>query len=117
MYELIREDIVIKLGVRAGEGEGEGEGEGIGGGDVPGYGGSGDIGRRVGVGERGCEEEEGCDGGEKGFGSPVKEIRFASVALQRARVELQNQSDPRAGASRLPRPPDQKLYTVKLLTF
>ena len=41
MYELIWEDIVIKLGARV---DGEGEGEGIGGGDAAGHGGSGDIG-------------------------------------------------------------------------
>ena len=52
MYELIREDIVIKLGARfgegggegEGEGEGEGDGEGVDGGDAAGHGGSGDLG-------------------------------------------------------------------------
>ena len=47
MYELIREDIVIKLGARfgegGGEGEGEGDGEGIDGGDVFGRGSVGGI--------------------------------------------------------------------------
>ena len=43
MYELIREDIVLKLEARA-------NGEGIGRGDAAGHGGSGDSGvRRVGV--------------------------------------------------------------------
>lgn len=65
MYELIREDVVIKLGARV---DGKGEGEHIGGGDAAGHGGSGD-------GERGCRGG-GCDSGEKGFGSSVKEIRF-----------------------------------------
>jgi hypothetical protein len=64
VYELIREDIVIKLGARAGEGEDEGEG--ISGGDAVGHGGSGDIGERVGVGERG-RKEGGCGNGEKRF--------------------------------------------------
>ena len=41
MYELIREDIVIKLGAR------RGEGEGIGGGDAAGHGRSGDLGGGV----------------------------------------------------------------------
>ena len=40
MYKLIREDIVIKLGARFGEGDGEG----IDGGDAGGHGGSGDLG-------------------------------------------------------------------------
>ena len=45
MYELIREDIVLKRVARVdGGGKGKGEGEGIGGGDAPGHGGSGDLG-------------------------------------------------------------------------
>jgi hypothetical protein len=47
VYELIREDIVLKRVARVdsgGKGKGEGEGEGISGGDAPGYGGSGDLG-------------------------------------------------------------------------
>ena len=48
MYKLIREDIVIKLGARfgegGGEGEGEGDGEGIDGGDAAGHSRSGDLG-------------------------------------------------------------------------
>ena len=40
MYELIREDIVIKLGAR----RGDGEGEGIGGGDAAGHSESGNLG-------------------------------------------------------------------------
>jgi hypothetical protein len=42
VYKLIREDIVIKLGARFGEGGGDSEG--INGGDVAGHGGSGDLG-------------------------------------------------------------------------
>ena len=45
MYKLIREDIVIKLGARFGEGGGDSEG--INGGDVARYGGSGDLGGGV----------------------------------------------------------------------
>ena len=87
MYELIREDIVIKLGARfgegggegEGEGEGEGDGEGIDGGDAAGHGGSGDLGGGggVGVGERDGREgcKGGCTSGEKGFRSSVKEVR------------------------------------------
>ena len=86
MYELIREDIVIKLGARfgegggEGEGEGEGDGEGIDGGDAAGHGGSGDLGGYgvgVGVGERDGREgcKGGCNSGEKGFRSSVKEVR------------------------------------------
>ena len=45
MYELIREDIVLKRVARVdGGGKGKGEGEGIGGGDAAGHGGSGDLG-------------------------------------------------------------------------
>ena len=83
MYELIREDIVIKLGARfskgEGEGEGEGDGKGIDGGDAAGHGGSGDFGGGVGVrvgerdGREGCKG--GCNSGEKGFRSSVKEVR------------------------------------------
>jgi len=65
VYKLIRDDVVIKLGARV---DGKGEGEHIGGGDAAGYGGSGN-------GERGCRDG-GCDSGEKGFGSSVREIRF-----------------------------------------
>ena len=100
MDELIREDIVIKLGARVdGEGEGEsedggeGEGEGIGGGDAAGHGGTSDIGGqeyeggcnsgenglRPSVKEKECCKEGckgGCNSGEKGLGSSVKEVRF-----------------------------------------
>jgi len=72
-----------------GGGEGEGEGEGISGGDIAGYGGSGDIGGReykeegYNSGESGLglfvKEKEGCKGGcnsgEKGFEASVKEVR------------------------------------------
>lgn len=81
MYELIREDIVIKLGARFGEGggEGEGDGEGIDRGDAAGHGGSGDLGGGVGVGVGERDGREGCKGGcnsgEKGFRSSVKEVR------------------------------------------
>ena len=49
MYELIREDIILKRVARVngggkGKGEGEGEGEGISRGDAPGHGRSGDLG-------------------------------------------------------------------------
>jgi hypothetical protein len=45
VYELIREDIVLKRVARVdGGGKGKGEGEGIGGGDAAGHGGSGDLG-------------------------------------------------------------------------
>ena len=45
MYELIQEDIVLKRVARVnGGGKGKGEGKGIGRGDVPRYGGSGDLG-------------------------------------------------------------------------
>ena len=83
MYEFIREDIVIKLGARFGEGEGGGggDGEGIDGGDAAGHGGSGALGGGggvgVGVGERDGREgcKGGCNSGEKGFRSSVKEVR------------------------------------------
>ena len=47
MYELIREDIVLKRVARVnggGKGKGEGEGKGISGGDTPRHSGSGDLG-------------------------------------------------------------------------
>ena len=68
MYELIREDIVLKLKARV-NGDGDGDDEGIGR-DAAGHGGSGDLG--------GCKEgsKGGCDSGEKGFGSSVKEVCF-----------------------------------------
>ena len=70
VYELIREDIVLKLQARV-------DGEGIGGGDAAGHGGNGDSG---GGGVRGRECKEGCKGGcnsgEKGFRLSVKEVRF-----------------------------------------
>ena len=45
MYELIREDIVLKQVARVdGGGKGKGEGEGMSGGDAAGHGGSGDLG-------------------------------------------------------------------------
>jgi hypothetical protein len=75
MYDLIREDIVLKLEARA-----DGEGEGIGRGDVAGHGGSDDIRGRVGVGVGERECKGGCSG-EKGFGSSVKEICFFLSAV------------------------------------
>ena len=83
VYKFIREDIVIKLGARFGEGGGDskggGNGEGINGGDAAGHGGSGDLGGEggVGVGERDGREgcKGGCISGEKGFRSSVKEVR------------------------------------------
>jgi hypothetical protein len=45
VYELIREDIVLKRVARVNSGgKGIGEGKGISGGDAPGHGGSGDLG-------------------------------------------------------------------------
>ena len=85
MYKLIRENIVIKLGARFGEGGGKGEGEGEGNseginrGDTAGHGRSGDLGGGVGVGVGERDGREGCKGGcsskKKGFRSSVKEVR------------------------------------------
>ena len=45
VYELIREDIVLKRVARVNSGgKGKGEGKGISGGDVPRHGGSGNLG-------------------------------------------------------------------------
>ena len=69
MYELIREDIVLNLEARINsQCEGEGEGEGIGRGDAAGHGGSGDIGGRVGVGEREREYNGGYNAERKDLG-------------------------------------------------
>jgi hypothetical protein len=67
-----REDIVLKLEARVNS-KGEGKGEGIGRGDAAEYDGSGDSG---GYRVRELEGCRGCDSGEKGFGSSVKEVRL-----------------------------------------
>ena len=70
VYKLIREDIILKLQARV-------NGEGIGGGDAAGHGRNGDLGGG-GVRGRECKEgcKRGCNSGEKGFRSSVKEVCF-----------------------------------------
>ena len=68
-----QEDIVLKLEARVNS-KGEGKGEGIGRGDAAEYGGSGDSGGYRVREPEGCKG--GCDSGEKGFGSSVKEVRL-----------------------------------------
>ena len=74
VYELTREDVVLKLEARVNS-----EGEGISGGDTARHSGSGNsVERRVRVRELEHKEgyKEGCNSGEKGFGSSVKETLF-----------------------------------------
>ena len=70
VYKFIQEDIVLKLQARVNS-------EGIGGGDAAGHSRNGNLG---GDGVRGRECKEGCKGGcnsgEKGFRSSVKEVCF-----------------------------------------
>ena len=70
VYELIREDIILKLQARVNS-------KGINRGDAAGYSRNSNLG---GGGVRGQEYKEGCKGGcnsgEKGFRSSVKEVYF-----------------------------------------
>jgi len=74
VYELTQEDIALKLEARVNS-----EGEGISGGDTARHGGNGNSGeRKVRIREREYKEgyKEGCNSGEKGFRSSVKETLF-----------------------------------------